>query len=262
MARHLRIIRMFITASAQQDMAYQANFAISLLNTIIRFVTGWLGLVIVFEQADTLNGWGYAPALAVLGVYLLVGALRDLVIGPSLNQLAGLEGDLWRGTFDFVLLRPANTQFLVSVRQWQIFAVLDGVMALLVITAAGTQITLTAANLLAFLLLLFAGITTLYALMLIFSSLLFWSPGFLFTWVFDGIFQMARYPVGIYPGALSLLLTWVIPIGIITTVPAQALAGEVSPPMMLAALVFAALAFTVASALFYRATKRYASASS
>ena len=27
----------------------------------------------------------------------------------------------------------------------------------------------------------------------------FWSPGFLFTWVFDAVFQLARYPVGFYP---------------------------------------------------------------
>ncbi|NDJ85720.1 MAG: hypothetical protein GYB66_07525 [Chloroflexi bacterium] len=262
MLRHLRIIRVFVAASTQQELAYHANFAISLLNALLKLATGWLGLVIVFEQVDALNGWDYAAALAVLGVYLLVGALRDLVLAPSLNQLAGLEGDIWQGTFDFVLLRPANTQFLVSVRQWQIFAVFDVVMALLVIAAACAQITLTAANLLAFLLLLTGGVITIYAMMLIFSSLLFWSPGFLFTWVFDGIFQMARYPVGIYPGALGLLLTWVIPIGIITTVPAQALTGDISAEMMLATLIFAVVALAVASLLFRRATNRYASASS
>ena len=50
----------------------------------------------------------------------------------------------------------------------------------------------------------------------------------LFTWVFDGIFQMARYPVGMYPGWLRLVLTWIVPVGVITTVPAQALTGSLS----------------------------------
>lgn len=260
--RYLRMIRIFITASAQNELAYQANFAVSLVNTLLRVGTGWLGLVIVFEQVDTLQGWDYASALAVLGVYLLVGAVRDLMIGPSLNQLAGLDGDIWKGTFDFVLLRPANTQFLVSVRLWHVFAIFDLLMALLILGLACAQITLTVGNMLVFLLLLLGGVLTLYALLLIFSSLLFWSPGFLFSWVFDGIFQMARYPVGIYPGALGLLLTWIIPIGIITTIPAQALTGTVAPAAIIGSLVFAGLVFVGASRLFQRATRRYASASS
>ena len=54
----------------------------------------------------------------------------------------------------------------------------------------------------------------------------------LFTWVFDGLFQMARYPVGMYPGWLRLVLTWIVPVGVITTVPAQALTGALSPPAL------------------------------
>jgi hypothetical protein len=57
------------------------------------------------------------------------------------------------------------------------------------------------------------GVTILYAILLAFTGLVFWSPGFLFTWVFDGVFQMARYPVGLYPGWLRLALTWVVPVG-------------------------------------------------
>jgi hypothetical protein len=45
-----------------------------------------------------------------------------------------------------------------------------------------------------------AGATILYAILLAFTGLVFWSPGSLFTWVFNGVFQMARYPVGLYPG--------------------------------------------------------------
>jgi ABC-type uncharacterized transport system permease subunit len=42
-------------------------------------------------------------------------------------------------------------------------------------------------------------VTIRYAILLALIGLVFWSPGFPFTWVFNGVFQMARYPAGLYP---------------------------------------------------------------
>ncbi len=94
------------------------------------------------------------------------------------------------------------------------------------------------------------------------AALVFWSPGFLFTWLFDGIFQMARYPVGIYPGWLRLVLTWVIPVGLMTTVPAQALTGDLAAPWLLGSAGLAVLLLFAASLLFRAGLRHYASASS
>jgi ABC-2 type transport system permease protein len=260
--RYLRLVGTFVAVSAQQELAYGANFVTGLLHTLINTVTAWLGLAIVFGQVESIGGWSYASALGVLGVYLVVGAVRDLVISPSLDRMAGLDGDLWRGTLDFVLLRPINTQFLVSLREWRLLALFDLLLGLLVVWSAGTQIEVTSGQFAAFLIALAAGLLTLYAVFLLFTSLMFWSPGFLFTWVFNGIFQMARYPVGIYPGVLRLVLTWVIPIGIMTTFPAQAFTGELPPWLLAVAVAFALIAFYVASRVFRLALRRYASASS
>ena len=99
-------------------------------------------------------------------------------------------------------------------------------------------------------------------MLLLLTSLVFWSPGFLFTWLFYGIFQMGRYRVGIYPGFLRPLLTWVIPVGVMTTIPAQALAGDLPAPLLLAAVAFALTLFALASFSFRRGLGQYASASS
>jgi ABC-2 type transport system permease protein len=236
----------------------------------------------------------------VLGCFLVAGAVRDLVISPSLDRLGGLDGDLWRGTFDFVLLRPINTQFLVSLREWRLLSLFDLLLGIAVLAVATTQLgsvpaagataaiapataviapataviapataaavsaapAFSLASAAAFAVALLAGLLTLYAVFLAFTSLMFWSPGFLFTWVFNGIFQMARYPVGIYPGFLRGVLTWVIPIGLMTTFPAQALAGDLPPALLAATAVFSLLAFAGASLLFRKALTRYAGASS
>jgi ABC-2 type transport system permease protein len=260
----LRLIASFARASLQAELAYRANFYISLLHSLLNLSTGLLGLVVLFEQVETVRGWDFPATLALLGVYLTLGALRGLFIGPSLEALVGMDGEVWTGRFDFTLLRPVDVQFLASFRHWRLFASVDLTLGLLVLGTAIVQLdqALTLARVASFVLALGAGVTILYAILLTFSGLVFWSPGFLFTWVFNGIFQMARYPVGLYPGWLRMVLTWVVPVGVMTTIPAQALNGQLSPAMLAGSGALALALLAGASALFRTGLRRYASASS
>ncbi len=261
---YLRLIRCFAQASAQGELAYRANFWISLLHSILNLGTGVLGVVVLFGQVDTIQGWDLPGTLALLGAYLTVSALRGLFIGPSLEALAGMDGEVWTGRLDFTLLRPVDVQFQASFRYWRPLALVDLALGLGVLVASILHLgqSLTLARLVTFTLSLSAGVTILYAILLAFAGLVFWSPGFLFTWVFDGLFQMARYPVGLYPGWLRLALTWVIPVGVITTVPAQALTGTLPPGMLVGSLALAFAFLVGASAIFRSGLRRYASASS
>jgi ABC-2 type transport system permease protein len=262
--RYLRLIGHFIRAAAQQELAYRTNFLIGMLHSLLNLTTGVLGLVVLFGQVETVRGWTFPATLALLGVYLIVGALRGICIGPSLDKLAGLGGEVWTGTFDWTLLRPVDAQFLASFRHWRLFALLDLLFGLVVLGVAMAQLNaaFTFERIAVFLIALAAGVTTLYALLLAFAALAFWSPGVLTTWVFDSVFQMARYPIGLYPGWLRLVLTWIIPVGIMTTIPAQALSGDLSPALLLGSSVLAVALLFGASALFRLGTRRYASASS
>ena len=260
----LRLIACFIRASFQEEAAYRANFGISLLSSLLNLITGVLGVMVLFGQVESVHGWNLPATLALLGVYLIVCALRSLFIGPGLESLAGMDGEVWSGTFDFTLIRPVNTQFLVSVRKWRLFSLFDLLLGLGVLAVAVLQLhaTLTAWQILSFVLALLAGISILYAILLIFAALVFRSPGVLFTWVFDGVFQLARYPLRMYPGWLQLLLTWVVPVGVITTLPAEALTTTLSPKSLVAVLLVAAALTGAASLLFRQGLRRYTSASS
>jgi ABC-2 type transport system permease protein len=261
---YLKLIREFFKVSTQSEMAYRANFFIRLLHSFLNLGTGILSLLVIFNQVESIRGWDLPGALALLGIYLLLGALRGLFISPSLEAVAGMDGEIWQGTFDFVLLRPVNKQFLVSFRNWRIFSLLDLVFALGVLGYAMGQMgaNLNLASILTFILALLASMILLYAALLVFSSLVFWNSGFLFTWIINDLFQLARYPVGLYPGWLRIILTWIIPVGLMTTIPAQALAGLLSPLMLVLTVLFAVFSLFGASWLFRQGLKKYVSASS
>lgn len=261
---HLRLVSRFARASAQNELAYRANFWISLLHSLLNLGTGVLGVLVLFGQVETIRGWDLPSTLALLGVYLTLSAVRGLFVGPSLEGLAGMDGEIWTGQFDYTLLRPVNAQFLASVRRWRPFALVDLALGLGVLLVATLQLgqSLTPARLASFVLTLGGGMAILYAILLAFAAMTLWSPGFLFTWVFDGLFQMARYPSGLYPGWLRLVLTWVVPVGLMTTVPARALSGDLSPGLLAGSVVLALALLAGASWLFQAGLRRYASASS
>jgi ABC-2 type transport system permease protein len=262
--RYLRLLRAFTVIAFSNALAYRVNFWISMLHSVLNLGTGVLGLVVLFGQVSEIQGWSFSSTLALLGVYTTLGALRRLFIGPSLESLAGMDGEIWTGKFDFTLLRPVDTQFLASVRYWRPLALFDLGLGLVVlgISMAMLRTSLTVARILAFVVTVGAGVAVLYALLLAFSALVLWSPGFLFTWVFDALFQMARYPVGLYPGWLRLVLTWIVPVGVMTTIPAQALTAGLSMASLAASVALAVVFCLGASALFRVGLRRYASASS
>jgi len=66
--RPLRIVAAFVRASAQEELAYRANFWISLLHSLLNLAVGVLGLEVLFSQVDSLRGWNRNEALARLGV--------------------------------------------------------------------------------------------------------------------------------------------------------------------------------------------------
>jgi len=261
--RYLRLIATFLRTSVQEEMAYPANFWIHCLNAVLGLAVGVLGVSIPFSQAGQIGGWDYPSALALLGVYLVAVALRGLFLGPGLESLAGMDGDIWKGQFDFTLARPLNVQFHITFRKWSLYSLLDLALGVgVIVTAMQSAPAAGVGRLLAFGLALLCAMAALYAVLLAFTALVFWSPGFMFTWVFDALMQLARYPVSIYPAWLRIILTWIIPVGLVTTIPAQVLTREFSPWLLAGALAVSGLLVGAASRLFQAGLRRYASASS
>ena len=104
------------TAATALPFRYMLGFPVEVLN-------GQLAPSQVVQGFAVGGGW-LVLSLA-LSVALWRMGLRRLFIGPGLDSLAGITGDLWTGRLDFTLLRPVNTQFLVTFREWRFLALID-----------------------------------------------------------------------------------------------------------------------------------------
>jgi len=265
--RYLHLLVIFIRASFQREAAFRFNFAINFLNTVLNLVGSIGGLAVVFHNKDSLNGWGYSEAMALLGVYLLMLGLKGLVIGPSLDSLSGLSGELWTGLFDFTLLKPIPVQYHVSFRKWSLWSVVDITIAAAIIILAvfkhnSLPSDITYGTYILFPLSILISLLFIYSVLLILASAAFWYLGTPLMWIFDSLIQTGRFPVGIYPGFFRILLTWFIPVGFIITVPAQVLSGRTDTALLAGGALLSAVLFTAATMFFRQSIRKYSSASS
>lgn len=223
-----------VRLSAMNELQYRANFFIEMFNSLLNLGVGLTGLELVFYHTSTLAGWSRAELLVVVGVHVLIGGLINVFIQPSMYTLVDAVRD---GTLDFTLIRPVNSQFLVSLWAIQIWRTVDILIGLAVLGYAGvllgSQIGLAEA--LVFVLTVVCGGLTLYGIYLMLGTTAFWWVQIDDTFrVFESFYQAGRWPVGIYPDWLRWGLTFLVPVAFAVTVPAEALTGRLTPTTLLA----------------------------
>lgn len=247
----LKLTWTYLRLNALNELQYRANLIFQLFTSLLSLLNGIAGLALVFYHTESLRGWGPMELLVVVGVYTLIGGLIRAFIAPNMYRV--MEG-VREGTLDFTLTKPIDSQLLVSVTEFQLWKLVDVLLGCLVIGFAviqlGGEIGLPQAALFC-VLLLFGGLIV-YSLWLVVATTSFWVVRMwsLFG-LFDSMYQAGRWPVGIYPVWLRMLLTFLVPVAFAVTAPAEALTARLSAATLALALFVTVLAL-IGSRLFWR----------
>jgi ABC-2 type transport system permease protein len=197
-----------------------------------------------------------------VGVYFLVGGAIRFLIQPSMEAL--IES-VREGTLDFTLTKPADAQLLSSIRRVEIWQLIDVALGFAVLGVALGRMgeRVGPAQALEFAVALLAGGVIVYSFWLILASLCFWFVRVEnILVIFQSMYEAGRWPISLYPGWLRAILTFLVPVALATTVPAQALAGRLTWPTLAGVWALAA-AFAVGSRVLWMAgLRRYSGASS
>jgi ABC-2 type transport system permease protein len=228
MAYYLKLFTTLLKVNLQQELAYRTDTIINLLLMIMW--TGWdlLAISIVFANTASLGGWGLGALIALLGVFRLVHTMMSALIWPNTEKFNTGMRD---GTLDYTLLLPAPTLLLVSFTRIVVWRVADLVLAvaLIVIGASMSANTVTPGTFLAFALLLASGMAIFYSLWIVMLAFTFWFIKFdNNVTILQALLEAGRYPATVYPPWLRMIVTFIVPIAVATTVPVQALRGELT----------------------------------
>ncbi len=257
----LQLLWVFFRQAALNELQYRSNFYVAIFRSLVGLGAGLGSLAVVFAHTQQLGGWRLDELVALLGVYTLVGGAINTLVRPSMNKL--ME-DVRQGTLDFALTKPADSQVLISVREVQIWKLVDVAVgvALLAYALARIGASVGIAQALAFGVALLSGGAIVYSFWLFLATLSFWLVRVEnILVIFQSMWEAGRWPVTIYPGWLRVTLTFVVPVAFATTVPAQAISGRLDATALAGAVALAA-ALLVATRLFWRiGVRRYSGAS-
>jgi ABC-2 type transport system permease protein len=258
---YLRLLWVHLRLGVMNELQYRTNLIIQLVQSTVGLATALLGLGIVFSKTDSLAGWRPAELLAIVGVYTLVSGLTQLVVRPS---LARFMEDVRLGTLDFMMTKPVDAQVLVSMRQIEVWKLVDVVVGLVVLAVAIAQLgaSVGLAEAVAFLVALLAGVTIIYSFLLILATCAFWFVRLdNILNIFQSMYEAGRWPIGIYPPWLRTVLTFLVPIGFAITVPTEGLVGRLTSPNLLGAIALAVALPLVARAFWRIGVRHYSGAS-
>jgi ABC-2 type transport system permease protein len=260
--RYLKVLGIFYKAAILTDLEYRANFVTNVLMSIVAAFTTVLTVGIFFGHTDSIGGWSFYEALIVVGLFQFFLGMVDTFVTPNVRDFTE---HLRLGTMDFILTKPLNSQFHASLRRINIWRSVDMLIGAGVIAYAlnhlGATLTLDRGTM--FLVLLICAAIILYSLIMLLITSAFWFVQLenvmelMFTF-----YEAGRFPVSVFPAWLRAILTFVVPIAFITTVPAAVIIGRLNAEFVLLAVIVTAVLFVVCTAFWRFAVRHYSSASS
>lgn len=257
----LKLIWVHLRVGVMNELQYRVNFLIQLMETFVALGVGLVGLWLVFSHTTDLSGWTRPELLMVMGVHILVGGLIKSAIQPNMQRLLG---DIQEGTLDYPLTKPADSQVLISVREFRLWQLTDVVMGLIVLGAAlvEAQSAVGVWQAAAFAAALACGAAMIYSFWLILTSIAFWVIRVEdIANLFEGVYAAGRWPVSIYPDWLRTGLTFLVPVAFAVTVPAEALTNRLTLQTLLGAAAMAAALLALARFVWRRGLRAYSGAS-
>jgi ABC-2 type transport system permease protein len=254
-----------------REMTFRGNFLITLFTRAFWFTAQIILFEIIFREVSSIAEWSRAEYFGFMATGMLINSIVETFFMPNCANFSEL---IRTGNLDFALLKPIDTQFLVSCEKVQIANLSQTVMSLALLGYALSQTATLPqpAAIVSYVILVLVGVVFFYSLMIALASTSIWfgrNQGLYDFWFYITVF--ARYPRSIYTAresiagnVLSTAFTYVIPILLVVTVPARVLMDKALDPRW---LIFVGggltlVGFIVSRRIFRWSLTSYRSASS
>jgi ABC-2 type transport system permease protein len=275
MSSYIRVFSTLIRNSFTRDLSFRANFIIDLLTWTAWMLMNLVFYILIFRYTPEIGvgtGWEKYPFFIFIATSLLVNSVVEMFFMMNMDELSEL---VRTGALDFALLKPIDTQFLVSFTKtdWSAMGNFFLGVALLGYSLLKIGYLPGLLELALYPLYIACGVAIYYSLMVAMAAASVWLGRNLTLMDFwFSLTMFSRYPMEIYQGRwgnpLRRGLTFFIPVLVAVNVPARLMVRSLSPSSLQDWLlpvftIFAAItSLVVARLIFNRALTSYRSASS
>ena len=95
-------------------MEYKTNIIIDFINCNIKFSRKYIFIINFFQNTEYIGGWKFEQALIIQGIYTILNGITNTWFNPNLTEIVK---HIREGTLDFVLLKPIDSQFFISLKK-------------------------------------------------------------------------------------------------------------------------------------------------
>lgn len=260
MRRYFRLFAIQVRAAALLSLQYRLDFFVEAALALFWTATALVPLWVLFSMRAGVAGWSAYEALLVTGFFVALKGVLEGAIQPALTNVVE---HIRKGTLDFLLLKPVDTQFLLSTSKLNLAHGADLVAGFAIVAWALVKggIRPSPAALALALALLACAVIILYALWILVVSLAFHVVKIdNLSYLIVSTFDAARWPSSVFRGALSLLFTFVVPLALMTTYPALALLGRIEPHQVATSFGASAGFLWLSRRVWLRSVRSYTSA--
>lgn len=261
MKRYFKILTSLVNVATKRYLENRMNTTGVVLVSTTSLMIRILFISIVFNHVSNLNGWSKEGMLMVLGVSQVTEGIFYILFQRSINFLPSY---IQKGDLDHILAKPINAQFMISFRYTRPFEVLNVLagLALFIYALININISFSVLDSALLVINLVLGITILYAIYYSIACLGFWLVNFESqNTIYYMLTSPLSLPTDIYGKTFAFFATYVIPLGLITTVPIKIFLNKIYYFTLLE--IFFAVILLIFSNWFWNfSLKHYTSASS
>jgi len=251
---YARLLGLFWETAIAMEMEYRLNLAIAMVSAVMGLGGSVFSLYLFFRTGYTFAGWTWSEALVVMGVFTLLEGFASTFLIPNLSRIVEL---IQQGTLDFVLLKPVSSQFWLSARTLSPWGLPNVVLGVGLLLAGGVR------NALAGVIPFVAALVSLYSIWFTLAVTSIWfTKIYNVTEVLRSLLEAGKYPMGGYPAGFRLFFTFVVPVAVLTTVPAEFFLDRGDPGWLLGSVGLAIALFAASHSFWRFALRFYTSASS
>ncbi len=260
--KYLKVYKKFLHTSLASELEYKTNIIVDLITAILSLVGSIFLLSIFFQNSVYIGGWKFEQALIIQAIYTILNGITNTWFNPNLTEIVK---HIREGTLDFVLLKPIDSQFFISLKKINPSGFLEIMLGFLLLffCIRINQININLGFLTLSLITISCSICILYSLWFFISTTTIW---FVKTWnaieVLRSFLYIGRFPLNSFSFSLRIFFSVFIPIAFITTIPSEVFLG-ISVLWKILLEVIVATVFLITSRKFWLfALKFYSSASS
>ncbi len=260
--KYLVVYRKFLHTSFASELEYKTNIIIDTITSILSLVGSIFLLSIFFQNTGSIGGWKFEQALIIQGIYTILNGITNTWFNPNLREIVT---HVREGTLDFVLLKPIDSQFFISLNKINPSGFLEIILGvgLLFYCIKINQINVSLSFFILCLITIFCSICILYSLWFFISSTTIW---FVKTWnateVLRSFLYIGRFPITSFSFSLRIFFSIFIPIAFITTIPSEVFLGLNQLWKIILQIVISCVFLFTSRRFWLFALKFYSSASS